>query len=83
MPGELSSMLIKDFTAFPLGNFLVHAMKAFRGREDITPLIRHLGSRENPWYQLNRKLDGPQSQVWTFGEKSHFCWETNSGLFDP
>jgi len=66
MPGELRSMLIKGFTAFPLGNFLVHAMKTCRGPEDISPLILHLGSRENPWYPSNRKIGGPQSRVWTF-----------------
>jgi hypothetical protein len=66
MPGELRSMLIKDFTAFPLGNFLLHAMKACRGREDISPLIRHLGSRQNPWYPSSKKLGGPHSRVWKF-----------------
>jgi hypothetical protein len=60
------SMLIKGFTAFPLGNFIVHAMKACRGREGISPLIRHLDSRENPWYPSNRKLCGPRSRVWRF-----------------
>lgn len=48
MPGELRSILIKDFTTFPLHNSLVHAMKACRVREDTTPLILHLGSTENP-----------------------------------
>jgi hypothetical protein len=59
---------------------LIHAIKAYRGNGGIYPLILDLWSRRKwlvsvtPWplylrYPLNRRLGGPQSRFWRFGDE--------------